>query len=66
MHSPIKRNVPQHKKLKPCLVVFYDIRPGNGAGLCLKEKISKGGKKGKVEKQEAQLSPRDRAMRRVN
>ena len=30
-----------HKNLKPRLVVFYDIRPGNGAGLFSKEKISK-------------------------
>jgi len=34
----------KHKKLKPGLVAFYDIRPGNGAGLFSKEKISKGGK----------------------
>jgi len=33
------------KKLKPGLVTFYDIRPGNGAGLFSKEKISKGGDK---------------------
>ena len=47
MHSPIERNVLQHKintkKLKPSLVAFYDIRPGNGAGLFSKEKIRKGG-----------------------
>jgi len=46
MHSPIERNVMQHKintkKLKPGLVAFYDIRPGNAAGLFSKEKISKG------------------------
>jgi len=30
------------KKLKPGLVAFYNIQPGNGAGLFLKEKISKG------------------------
>ena len=41
MHSPIKRNVIQHKKLMPGLVTFYDIRPGNGADLFSKEKISK-------------------------
>jgi len=35
----------EHKKLKPGLVAFYDIRPGNGAGLFSKEKISKGGDK---------------------
>jgi len=34
-----------NKKLKPSLVAFYDIRPGNGAGLLSKEKISKGGDK---------------------
>jgi len=42
----IERNVMQHKintkKLKPGLVAFYDIRPGNAAGLFSKEKISKG------------------------
>jgi len=31
----------KHKKLKPGLVAFYDIRPGNRAGLFSKEKISK-------------------------
>jgi len=29
------------KKLKPGLVAFYDVRPGNGAGLLSKEKVSK-------------------------
>ena len=33
----------KHKKIKPGLVDFYDIRPGNGAGLFSKEKTSKGG-----------------------
>jgi len=46
-HSPIKRNVLQHKintkKLKLGLVAFYDIRPGNGAGLFSKEKLRKEG-----------------------
>jgi len=38
------------KKLKPGLVTFYDIRPGNEAGLFSKEQISKGGdKSGKSE-----------------
>jgi len=37
----IGQTVPQ-KKLKPGLVAFYNIQPGNGAGLFLKEKISKG------------------------
>jgi len=32
-HSPIKRNVLQHKKLKPGLVASYDIWPGNEGGL---------------------------------
>jgi len=32
----------KHTKLKPGLVAFYDIRPGNGVGLFSKEKISKG------------------------
>jgi len=35
-HSPIKRNVLQHKintKLKPGVVASYDIWPGNGVGL---------------------------------
>jgi len=31
------------KKLKPGLVAFYDIQPGNRVGLFSKEKISKGG-----------------------
>jgi len=31
----------KHKKLKPGLVAFYDIWPGNGAGLFSKEKVSK-------------------------
>jgi len=53
--SPIKKNVLQHKinrkKLKPGLVAFYDIRPGNGAGLFSKEKVSQGGdKEGKSDK----------------
>jgi len=38
-------NTKQTQKLKPCLVAFYDIRPGNGAGLFSKEKISKLGDK---------------------
>jgi len=33
------------KKLKPGLIAFYDTWPGNGAGLFVKEKISKGGEK---------------------
>jgi len=33
------------KKLKPSLVVVYDIWPGNEADLFSKEKISKGGDK---------------------
>ena len=49
MHSPIRRNELQHKintkKLKPSLVAFYDIRPGNAVGLSSKEKTSKGGDK---------------------
>jgi len=53
-HSPINRNVLQHKintkKLKPGLVAFYDIRPGNGTGLFSKEKKNKGGSKKKVKK----------------
>jgi len=47
--SPVKRHVLQHKintkKLKLGIVAFYDIRPGNGAGLFRKEKISKVGDK---------------------
>jgi len=35
----------RRKKIKPGLVAFYDIRPGNGAGLFSKEKIRKGGDK---------------------
>jgi len=35
--STTKQNT--HKKLKPGLVAFYDIRRGNGAGLFSQEKI---------------------------
>jgi len=35
----------QTQKQKSGLVAFYDIRPGNGAGLFSKEKIRKGGDK---------------------
>ena len=35
----------KYKKLKPDLVAFYDIRPGNAAGLFSYKKISKGGEK---------------------
>jgi len=41
MHLPTKRNILQHKiktKLKPGLFTFYDIWPGNGAGLFSEEK----------------------------
>jgi len=38
MYPTTTQNI--HKKLKPGLVAFYDIRPGNGAGLFSKEKIS--------------------------
>jgi len=31
----------KQKKLKPGLVAFYDIRPGNGAGLFSNKKVSK-------------------------
>jgi len=49
----------QHKKLRSGLVVFYDIRPGNRAGLFSKEKISKGGGKwGKSEEKGMQGSIR--------
>jgi len=48
------KNVLQHKintkKLKPGLVAFYDIRPGNREGLVSKEKTSRGrDKQGKSE-----------------
>jgi len=35
----------KNKKIKPALVAFYNIRPGNGAGLFSNEKINKGGDK---------------------
>jgi len=35
----------KHKKLKPDLVAFYDIRPGNGEGQFSNEKKSKRGGK---------------------
>jgi len=40
------------KKLKPGLVAFYEIWPGNGAGLFSKEKISKG-REGRILCQQA-------------
>jgi len=33
------------KKLKPGLIAFYNIQPGNAAGIFSKQKISKGGDK---------------------
>jgi len=39
-----------HNKLKPGLVVFRDIRPGNAAGLFSKEKIREEISKEKVKK----------------
>jgi len=48
MHSTIKRKILQpkkHKKLKPGLVAFYNIWPGNEAGLFSKEKMSNGADK---------------------
>jgi len=33
------------RKIRPRLVAFYDIQPGNEADLFSKEKISKGGDK---------------------
>jgi len=36
--------------MKPCLVAFYDIQPGNGAGLFSKEKIRNEISKEKVKK----------------
>jgi len=35
----------KQKKLKPGLVTFYTIWPGNGVGLFSKEEINKGGDK---------------------
>jgi len=35
----------KHKKLKPGLVVFYDVRPRSGVGIFSKKKTSKGGDK---------------------
>jgi len=40
-----KKCTTTQNKLKPGLIAFYDIRPGNGAGLSSKEKIRKGGDK---------------------
>ena len=42
----------KHKKIKPGLGAFYNIRPGNGAGLFSKKKISK-------EKVEKTISERE-------
>jgi len=47
-HAFTNQNVLQHeihKKPKPGLVSFYDIRPGNVVGLISKENISKEGDK---------------------
>jgi len=35
-------NANEHKQLKPGLVAFYDMHPGNGVGLFSNEKINKG------------------------
>jgi len=40
-----KKTITTQKKLKPGLVSFCDIRPGNGEGIFSKEKINKGGDK---------------------
>jgi len=45
-----KKCTTTQNKHKPGLVALYDIRPGNGAGLFSKEKISKGGDEEKVKK----------------
>jgi len=54
VHSQINRNILQKintKILQPGFVAFYDIRPGNEAGLFSKEKINRGNKE-KVKKME--------------
>jgi len=40
MHQEHKNSITQNKlkQLKPGLVAFHDLRPGNGAGLFSKEK----------------------------
>jgi len=43
MYYDAKLTRNKHEKLKPGVVAFYDIRPGNRAGLFSKEKTSKGG-----------------------
>ena len=43
----------KHKQLKPCLVTFYVIQPGNAVDLSSKEKIRKGADKyGRSEKKQ--------------
>ena len=45
MHNKTNKTYGNTKKLKPGLVAFYDIWPGNAVGLSSKEKTSKGGDK---------------------
>ena len=44
-HNKTYDNIFNTKKLKPGLVAFYDIRPGNGMGLlsknCIRKKVNK-------------------------
>ena len=55
-----KKCTTTQKKLKPGLVTFYDIRPGNEAGLFSKEQISKGGEKSeKSEENKVKWSSRE-------
>ena len=50
----------KHKRLKPRWVTFYDIRPGNAAGLFSKEKISNvADKQGKGEEKRTSEGPYD-------
>jgi len=42
-HAFADQKKSKHKKSKASLVAFLNIRPGNGAHLFSKEKISKGG-----------------------
>jgi len=65
-----QKNV-QHKKLKPVLVTFNNIWPGNEASLCSNEKISKGGDTwGKSEdkriKPTVYIAPKSKIERRAH
>jgi len=62
------------KTIKPGLVAFYDIRPGNGVGLFSKEKISKekmkkkriSGEAHEINKQTIYIAPKSKIESRAH